>query len=293
MRRRKFSVKESNFNVFIPIDLIKASPNSDLPWRIGGIAATDSKDIEGENIVMDGLDTSYLSSGRAVFNWNHGSDPSDIVGEIDIFKKSNNDLYVEGFLYKGVKKAKEIYDLMKTMAATSKRRLGFSVEGKIREKEDNTIVKSWVKAIAITHEPVNSMTFADLIKSMSGEKPLPHAPSFSEALLYHNNTREDVWQLIPSGAAVLSKSFTIGHVPTEGGLIIVPESLDKKPKVVTFEDKDIKDIAEEKVTEKETKKSLSFEEAMFFVQENGVPNFNNAKKIVEHAISKGEVHGDN
>ena len=81
-------MKESNFNVFIPINLKKASPEGNGSWRIGGIAATDARDIDGENIIMDGLDTSYLDSGRAVFNWNHGESPSDIVGEVDVFKKS-------------------------------------------------------------------------------------------------------------------------------------------------------------------------------------------------------------
>lgn len=276
-------MKESNFNVFIPISLKKASPEGEDSWRIGGIAATDARDIDGENIVMDGLDTSYLASGRAVFNWNHGESPADIVGEVDIFTKSKKDLYVEGFLYKGVKKAKDIYELMQTLAKSSKRRLGFSVEGKIRQREDNTIIKSWVKAIAITHEPVNPFTVADLVKSMAGVKELPQSPNFSDALIFQNKTEEEVWQLVPAGASVLSKSFTIGHTPNEGGLIVTKESLEN--------DLSVNQIEEDK--KKKVKKSLSFEEAMYFVQENGVMDFNQAKNIVNHAISKGEVDGDN
>lgn len=276
-------MKESDFSVFIPVTLTKAGPGGDDPWRIGGLAATDARDIDGENIVMEGLDTSYLASGRAVFNWNHGDSPGDIVGEIDVFKKSKKDLYVEGFLYKGVQKANDIYDLMRTMAKSSKRRLGFSVEGKIRQREDNTIVKSWVKAVAITHEPVNPFTMADLVKSMAANEALPQTNNFSSALLFENNSEEEVWQLIPAGATVMAKSFNIGHTPNQGGLIVTKESLEN--------DLRVNQIEEDK--KKKIKKSLSFEEAMYFVQENGVTDFNKAKNIVNHAISKGEVDGDN
>lgn len=281
-------MRETNFQVFIPIDLKKAGPDENGQWRIGGIAATEAEDLDGDNVIMKGLDTSYLESGRAHFNWNHGNRPEDIVGEIDIFNKGSKKLYVEGFLYKGVDQAEKIFKLMKAMAQGSKRKLGFSVEGKIRQREDNKILKSWVKAVAITHEPVNPYTVADLVKSLSG---IPSgnndgAPDFGGELFFHNKSSDEVWQLIPPGACVLNKALAAGHSPAEGGLTIVPESLEH--------DKE-KEKEKEKDEDEEIKKSMSYEESIFYLQEQTGADFESAKNILSYTEEfnkmKGELNG--
>ncbi len=272
-------MKETSFNVFIPIDLKKSKQDDGGNWRIGGIAATDSEDQEGERILMKGLDTSYLESGRAVFNWNHGNMPEDIVGEIDIFRKDNKKLYVEGFLYKGVPKSEDIYKLMKARESQSNRRLGFSVEGKIRQREDNKILKSWVKAVAITHEPVNPYTVADLVKSLSGKEVLESTDAqLGGDMVFHNKSNDDVWQLVPSGGCVLAKALAVGHTPNEGGLIITPESLESDEKKKTFDEDDVK-------------KSMSYEQAIVYFQEHGDMDFESAKRLIQYTQEKGELHG--
>lgn len=273
-------MKETSFNVFIPLSLQKSQKDASGNWRIGGVAATDSEDQEGERILMKGLDTSYLESGRAVFNWNHGSMPEDIVGEIDVFRKDNKKLYVEGFLYKGVSKAEDIYKLMKARESQSTRRLGFSVEGKIRQREDNKILKSWVKAVAITHEPVNPYTVADLVKSLSGKEILDTSstPQLGGDIVFHNKSNDDVWQLIPAGGCVLSKALAVGHTPNEGGLIITPESLESDEKKETFDEDDVK-------------KSMSEAESILYFQKHGDMDLESATRLVQYTKEKGELHG--
>ena len=50
---------------------------------------------------------------------------------------------------------------------------------------------------------------------------------------------------------------------------------------------------DEEDKKKKVKKSLSFEEAVVFVQENGITDFKQAKAIVNQTINEGEASGDN
>lgn len=158
---------EKDFRFSIPIELIKSKEGE---WRIGGIASDqEAHDLQGEQVLIEGLDLSYLTQ-RGTFNWDHGKDPGDIVGEIDLAQKvdGNRRLYVEGFLYPNVKKAREIYDLMQSLKKCgSKRKLGLSLEGKIKERDETgrQIRKAWIKNVAITYHPINQGTWVDFCKS--------------------------------------------------------------------------------------------------------------------------------
>lgn len=163
-------MEEKEFKFNIPIDVVKG--RKDGEWRIGGIASDEnSPDLQGERVLVDGLDTSYLLQ-RGSFNWDHGKDPGDIIGEIDIANKHDNKkLYVEGFLYPDVKKAREVHDLLQSLKSSeSKRKLGLSVEGKIRERDESgkVIKKAWIKNVAVTYHPVNQGTWVDFLKSIDG-----------------------------------------------------------------------------------------------------------------------------
>src|SRR5208337_1949991 len=58
--------------------------------------------------------------------------------------------------------------------AGSKRKLGLSIEGKVKERDGangKVIKKAWLKNIAITYNPINQNTYVDLIKSF-GDNPI-------------------------------------------------------------------------------------------------------------------------
>jgi hypothetical protein len=168
---------ERDFSLWFPVDFVKSetdSPRSgrESQWRVGGIASDEqAEDLQGETVFIKGLDTSYLME-RGVFNWDHGKEPGDIVGEIDRAERRDADtkLWVEGFLYQDVKKAQDIKNLIDSLKkCDSKRRLGMSLEGKIKERDGangKLIKKAWIKAVALTYNPVNKGTFADFIKSL-------------------------------------------------------------------------------------------------------------------------------
>ena len=154
--------KERDFSFWMPVDLVRGGESP----RIGGIASDETaKDLQGEKVLIDGLDISYLTQ-RGTFNWDHGKEPGDIIGEIDTAKKEVGDkkqLYVEGFLYPKVKKAQEVVGLLDSLKTTnSDRKLGLSLEGRIRERDgvDGKIVKkAWIRNVAVTYHPINQDTW--------------------------------------------------------------------------------------------------------------------------------------
>ena len=164
---------ERDWSFWMPMQLVKGEGNLvGEELRVGGVA-TDEKaeDLQGEIVFIKGLDTSYLEN-RGTFNWDHGKEPGDILGEIDKVNKdeSSGKLYVEGFLYPHISKAQDVVRILKSLKATnSKRQLGMSIEGKVKERDamdGKQIKKAWIKSVAITYHPINQGTFLDFVKSL-------------------------------------------------------------------------------------------------------------------------------
>ena len=162
------------FKIWIPAELTKAGDGKNEKWGFKGIASTSKKDTDDETLMPEGFDLSYFVESGFV-NWNHqGKDnPSAIIGEPIVAKIVPEGLYVETELYK-TPTAKGVWELAKAMdnKKGSKRKLGFSIEGKALERDplDNRrILKAKITGLAITPTPKNNATFADMIKGESFE----------------------------------------------------------------------------------------------------------------------------
>lgn len=135
-------------------------------WKIGGLASSNDKDLDGEYIEPIAFDTDYLVR-FGFFNNDHQKGPEHKVGIPTKAVVTDRGLWVEGYLLKDIPAAQGIYRLMQTLAKGGHdRKVGFSVEGKILEQDGNRITKVFLKDIAITANPVNTRTYAELIKSM-------------------------------------------------------------------------------------------------------------------------------
>jgi len=155
--------EDKDFQFFMPVDIEKGKEGE---MRISGVASDESEDLQGEKVFIDGLDISYLLE-RGAFNWNHSREPGDILGEIDQASKQGGKLQVSGFLYPNVSHAVDTYNLMRSMKDSgSKRKLGLSIEGKIRERAGKEVRKAWLKNVALTYNPINKNTFIDIVKSL-------------------------------------------------------------------------------------------------------------------------------
>ena len=155
---------------------MKASAGPDKERRIAGIVSTDHMDKQLETLIQEGLDfRPFLKSGW--FNDNHDKSTGKGVGypelaELRTLPDGRKAWYVEGYLLKGHPPADEIWSMAQALERSgSGRRLGFSVEGSILERDPENpklVRKAIVREVAITRCPVNDHTsLTCLAKSLS------------------------------------------------------------------------------------------------------------------------------
>lgn len=198
------------FEFWMPVQtIVKSSSKKKDDGRrwIQGIASTSSRDLQGEIVDQKGIDFSYFLK-YGYFNWDHKAGEDNRVGEPTEAQLTKNGLWVKGYLYPaGLKKrADDIWEHMHAVeAAGGRRRMGFSIQGKVKRRDGKTIKECWIQEIAITSCPVNTSTWAEIAKSLSAEK----------------------WDLSQDGNAEdADKAVTAQGNP------LVPESLDRKQKDV-------------------------------------------------------------
>ncbi len=158
-----------NFNFCIPLDFSKAS-NGD--WRIKGLASTEHLDLQGEIVRQNSLDITPLKEGRGLLNWDHKDGPENILGAVDGAELTEKGLEVEGYLYKNSERAKSVYNLLSSFKDKDKRRLQMSIEGKILRRagpNGRDIAAARIDKVALTFDPVNPNTYAQLVKSLSSD----------------------------------------------------------------------------------------------------------------------------
>lgn len=166
----------NNFNFWCPVEISKAIDENtgEELMLLGGIASTADEDSDGEFLDPKGFDIQPLLKSGMV-NWHHQAKtcPGTIVGEPTKAEIRKEGLYIETKLYPSSQVARDIWELAKTLDADSDtRRLGYSIEGRVvsRKSDDKTspdykkITKAIITGVAITHQPKNPKTFANIIK---------------------------------------------------------------------------------------------------------------------------------
>ena len=207
----------NRFKFWCPVEIEKAidETTGQEIMRLGGIASTADQDSDGEFLDPKGFDIRPLIESGMV-NWHHQAKtaPATIVGEPSKAEIRKEGLYIETDLYPSSAVARDIWMLAQTLEKDSKtRRLGYSIEGKVVKRKSNDkkspdynkIVKAIITGVAITHQPKNPKTFANIIK---GE-----IDDFDE----EEEEKTEEKSLNTDNAAALKK-----------------ESVDKKLKVTTF-----------------------------------------------------------
>lgn len=166
----------NDFKFWCPVEIEKATDlvTGDEIMRLGGIASTAAKDSDGEFLDPKGFDITPLMTTGTV-NWHHQAKgaPATIIGEPSKGEIRPEGLYLETDLYPSSAIARDVWNLAQTLATDSKtRKLGYSIEGKVVKRKSNDkkspdykiIEKAIITGVAVTHQPKNSQTFADIIK---------------------------------------------------------------------------------------------------------------------------------
>lgn len=226
---------KNNFEFWCPVDRFDKAVDKTTGEEVmllGGIASTADEDSDGEFLDPKGFDIQPLLKSGLV-NWHHQAktNPGTIVGEPTKAEIRKEGLYIETQLYPHSQVACDIWELAKTLAKDSKtRRLGYSIEGRVveRKSEDPTdpdykkIVKAIITGVAITHQPKNPKTFANIIKGEIDDD------------IEENETEEQIKEK-------QEQPTTEEAVDTETAAALKKESVDDKLKVTTFSKSEVFD----------------------------------------------------
>jgi hypothetical protein len=172
-----------DFRVWMPLAK-SGAPDGERLLR--GVASAETPDFVHDEILHKGMDFAPCME-RGYLNFDHKEDAGSIIGvprhmeivraeEHPLIKSVNPGLsgpclWVEGVLWGpeyNHRGADEAWALAKASEAAG-RPLGWSVQGKIRARNGRRIVKSEVRHLALTHQPLHRSTFAELAKSFSGD----------------------------------------------------------------------------------------------------------------------------
>ncbi len=162
-------MEEFPFRLWFPLQ--KSQANDGPSRMIQGIASTEDEDLQKEIVIQKGLIYEPLEK-EGFINWDHLPGPENIIGEPLEVEIRPQGLWVKGFLYEGHPRADATWSLIEAMEKAgphSKRRLGWSVEGGILSRRGNRIEKAVVRNLALTHQPINTYTYAELVKSFFGK----------------------------------------------------------------------------------------------------------------------------
>lgn len=240
---------EKPFKFNLPAEIRKSS---DGEWVVEGVASTASRDRQGEVILQDGIDTTPIDEGRAFFNWDHQKGPDNILGPIDSYRRDDGRFIVKGRLFKNHSKAKAVHEIMSSLSKNDRGRMGMSVEGKIleRDKDGKTIKRCQINAVALTMNPVNQDSFANLAKSLNAVQEVDFntdQPDAEGATKEPTFTMDEVMQFVKKALSVGTGYADKPAGELSGGDALAQEDLDKKKK-------EAEEKEEEKALDKEEKK---------------------------------------
>lgn len=158
---------DGSFRFNIPATLKKSKDGK--VW-IEGVASIEKPDLQGETVILKGMDLSYFTK-RGYFNWDHQKTTDSNIGipteAKTVIKDGVHQLYVKGYLL-DTPRARQVIEMAEALSKSgSDRKLGFSVEGKVKERDGKIIKKSWIRACAITAEPICTDTYMNICKSLS------------------------------------------------------------------------------------------------------------------------------
>lgn len=171
---------------YIQVPLIKSYATDSGDWVVEGVASCEEPDSDVEKVLQKGMDTAPLLE-CGYFNWDHkdglgaefliGIPEEAVIASASDFKeqlgKSLDGLafYVRGklFQHKDKPKAREVWSHLQAMRDLKvPRTLGWSVQGHILERDrmnPRLVTRSVCRQLAITHQPKQRYTFAQLAKS--------------------------------------------------------------------------------------------------------------------------------
>ena len=160
-------------NVFLPFtdksieNIKKSQEDPNAPIIVAGWGSTSHYDFQGESIDPAGIDDSYFRENGWI-DYEHDRDRVIGIPTERTFTDPNKGLFVEAELFRDSKEVHELLKLNDNLASIgSGRKLGFSIEGQIsaRDEDSPNVIRSvLITGVAITKNPANSEATWDLVQ---------------------------------------------------------------------------------------------------------------------------------
>jgi hypothetical protein len=223
------------------VDIVKSTnPSSNKNFKIKGLASTPTKDKEG-----DVLEQNFDLSEFKWINYEHGKNPSEVIGEITKARVTKRGLEIEGELYADNELAKEVYNLAVNMQkAGNGNKLGLSVEGRTIErdsKDKSKVKKAQLFAVAVCKTPMNGDTFLDITKSLKQHNQNKNSKNMEGTSQYTDEEIQKAYAHLSNKEGDLEKGYKKGMA--------------KEAETSLEEDDDEEDID---MPEEEIKKAIGF-----------------------------------
>lgn len=190
-------LEADSYRLFVPFlgeslnKSISVDENGD--YIVQGLISSDAKDVEEDEITPEGMDCSYFLENGWI-KYEHGNNPKQFIGEpldvkVGTFKHPTLDkmvhgIYIKGRLYANRELTEEaVKTLSDLQKANANRRMGWSIEGSVvkRDRLTKKIVKSVLRNVVLTMNPVNTCTWAELSKSFATKAELEKAMDVAAA----------------------------------------------------------------------------------------------------------------
>lgn len=201
--------QEVEWTTWVPLNKSEAVEGEDAPRRFWGIASTADLDLQGEVVDTKGLDIDYFKN-YGFFNDDHKPGPENKIGRPTKVEIRPEGLYVEGELFKNHQKADAYWELMNSLdkSGVEDRKIGLSIEGKVKRRNGKNVMAAWLKDIAITCSPVNTSCFVEVMKAI--------------AAINKSRTECECKECKEAGKCICKT------LSTTSGNALIPESLDSK-----------------------------------------------------------------
>lgn len=227
-------MSDKKFKMVIPATIEKSE---DGEWRIMGLASTASRDLQGENINLKGLDLTPIKKGKGVWSYDHKKGPENTLGIIDTYNLEKKGLYLGGYLFKNHDRAKAVHQIMSSLNKSDRGRVGMSVEGVVKQRagrDGKTINKAVISGCALTLNPINTDTYCDLVKSFSS---VDFDRTNIECDFSHNSEENTISFSTKQVLELLQRAMQVGSEYAEskpsdltGGTVLSQEDLYRKKK---------------------------------------------------------------
>lgn len=241
-------MSEKDFKFHIPLELVKSEKDGEETWQIQGVASTPDEDLQGETVDQEGLDISLLQAGRGLFNFDHQKGPENVLGQIEDAEFVKQDgkkcLMVKGYLFKHQERSKAFYNILKSLKKGSSPRVQMSIEGKIVQRDfmnNKAIKKARIDKVALTLDPVNPYTYAELCKSLTAPEVEVQLEPQTDAESV-TIKKADLEHLLEFANKALCAGAGYSKAPTSmsSGEAMTKEDLEKDPKSTSYGTKNVK-----------------------------------------------------